>query len=118
VPISHSVQQRLLSCTEQSGTKALALLGAPFHHGKHLRCRLQEALPAGLQVQRVRAGVAVLSSPALFVVRLTLVPAPDEDAVLARCGASSGAAPSPAPSNTATVAVSLKLCCAMMLSSR
>lgn len=47
---------------------------------------------------RVRSGVATLAVPHLFEAKLTLVPAPDEDAVLARCGASSGVAPSPAPS--------------------
>lgn len=60
---------------------------------------------------RVRAGVAVLGSPALFEARLTLVPAPDQDAVLARCGASSGPASSPAPSGAVTVHVSSGLCC-------
>jgi Mediator complex subunit MED14 len=82
-------------------------LGAPHLHTERSHSWLQEALPAGLQVLRVRAGVAALGSPALFEARLMLVPAPDQDAVLARCGACSGPASSPAPSGAATVQVSL-----------
>lgn len=64
----------------------------------------QEELPAGLQVLRVRSGAAVLGERGLFEAKLTLVPAPEPEAVLQRHGASSVLAPSPAPSDAAATA--------------
>jgi hypothetical protein len=97
----------LFSCITVLEASSIAPSSSACHtsHAERSRFWLQEALPAGLQVLRVRAGVAVLGSPALFEARLTLVPAPDEDVVLARCGASSGPASSPAPSGAATTQV-------------
>lgn len=46
----------------------------------------QEEVPAGVRVQGVGGGAATLVMGDLFEARLTLVPAPDEDVVLQRCG--------------------------------